>query len=435
MAAVVNIAGSDRAGVVKRLSGLRSVYRRERLLPKCNEYRSDIVSAIARTPPTTRPYSKQMADYIASSTIQHVSDAWAYLARASKAALSGDPSCATHLAYYAELRACMSILAGNGIGVFKNKHFLVDASGEARAAGTGNTHEYCWDAFSTWATGSSWALFSELIRPSGSPIATWITTFPSFAAAAAVGANLFQQFGMDIANLGKDKDRRNEVSYRPSAYRGIRAQQPSVELKRRAKAAEVMVPIGEFGNCELSSAIFARILSHSFRSNHGVEPGDDPVSFRQEVNAMLVAFGAPTPLSPMFEDDLVRLALTPPLLLADAFGVRTTSEQGFHCEVLARATILTYLATLLVRQLISDSGILYGEMNFWLEPLCIDRGVYDLPAPYPIVDIWTDVESALNDADTLAARNPSQTTVQRDSWEIVGSLCQFERFLLLGLAT
>ena len=39
--------------------------------------------------------------------------------------MAGDPDAARHLGYYAELRATMSILAGDGIGVFQNKHIIV----------------------------------------------------------------------------------------------------------------------------------------------------------------------------------------------------------------------------------------------------------------------------------------------------------------------
>ncbi len=47
----------------------------------------------------------------------HAIDGWSYFSRSLSALLSGDPHAARHLAYYAELRASLSILASTGIGV------------------------------------------------------------------------------------------------------------------------------------------------------------------------------------------------------------------------------------------------------------------------------------------------------------------------------
>lgn len=59
---------------------------------------------------------------MAASVIVHCFDGWSYLGRALEAEMAGDPQTAVHLGYYAELRAAMSVLASDEIGVFRNKH-------------------------------------------------------------------------------------------------------------------------------------------------------------------------------------------------------------------------------------------------------------------------------------------------------------------------
>src|SRR6476661_7745516 len=55
--------------------------------------------------------ASQLAEYVAASAILHCSDGWGYLGRAMGAQLQGDIGTSRHLAYYAELRAAMSLLA------------------------------------------------------------------------------------------------------------------------------------------------------------------------------------------------------------------------------------------------------------------------------------------------------------------------------------
>src|SRR6266481_5958480 len=58
---------------------------------------------------------QQMADYLALSTCCHALDGWRYLSQASIALMTGARNQALHLAYYAELRAALSILGSSGI--------------------------------------------------------------------------------------------------------------------------------------------------------------------------------------------------------------------------------------------------------------------------------------------------------------------------------
>src|SRR5205085_2086646 len=70
-----------------------------------------------------------LADYLALSTWSHAFDGWRYLSKSALSLLRGARSVALHMAYYAELRAALSILAGAGIGIVDYNHFGLTSAG------------------------------------------------------------------------------------------------------------------------------------------------------------------------------------------------------------------------------------------------------------------------------------------------------------------
>ena len=69
----------------------------------------------------------ELAEYLALSSACHAIDGWRYISQSAFAFLNGSRTQALHLAYYAELRAALSILSRSGIGVLKYKHFALTA--------------------------------------------------------------------------------------------------------------------------------------------------------------------------------------------------------------------------------------------------------------------------------------------------------------------
>ena len=96
----------------------------------------------------------KLGEYIASSTLLHLSDGWNYLSRAFDAASSGDRGSAYHLAYYGELRAAISLLAAEGIGIFNNRHIALNdrlEPTEFRRSKRRGTHQATWLLLSAWS--------------------------------------------------------------------------------------------------------------------------------------------------------------------------------------------------------------------------------------------------------------------------------------------
>src|SRR5690606_15596582 len=93
----------------------------DRWLGLRNRYRKDTVgkidSDLPRHPQPPSLKDRQVAEYISVSTLTHCTDGWNYLSRSIESILSGDEMSSIHLAYYAELRAVLSLMATQGIGI------------------------------------------------------------------------------------------------------------------------------------------------------------------------------------------------------------------------------------------------------------------------------------------------------------------------------
>lgn len=159
-----------------------------------------------------------LLDYIAASAFVHSFDGWSYLGRAIDAEIAGDPDTARHLGYYAELRAAMSFLACQGVGVFNRKHIVITSSRNCKLVSLNlGTHEFVWNALSI-LTNQSDGYNSVLssIKPYGVSLSDWLKHF-SVSGYHFVPIWL-QQWGFDIFQLTKDKQARNMASYRPTTF-------------------------------------------------------------------------------------------------------------------------------------------------------------------------------------------------------------------------
>lgn len=157
------------------------------------------------------PSTEIFCQYLALSNICHLLSAWRYLARAAFSILDNSTQTGLHLAYYAELRAAMSILAGAGVGILNNTHFIIDSGNNIKRF-YGPTHEVAWNSLKYWSqlptnnqllldkfshmgrTGTEW---SNILNVSGGLTVSWLS-----------------DWSVDLKGIGKDREFRNEASYR-----------------------------------------------------------------------------------------------------------------------------------------------------------------------------------------------------------------------------
>ncbi len=154
------------------------------------------------------------SEYLALATISHALDGWRFLSKSIYAILNGARKQAIHLAYYAELRAAMSILAESGIGINNYKNFSINNQNQVSWF-PGRTHVATWEALATWSTKRDVA---EKVLDS---INVMDLSGSEWADACGVSAknkpliitDWMQNWSIDLKRLKDDSDIRNIASY------------------------------------------------------------------------------------------------------------------------------------------------------------------------------------------------------------------------------
>lgn len=384
----------------------------------------------------------QLTDYIGASTVGHCFDGWSYLGRALEAELAGDPGAARHLGYYAELRAAMSLLACEGIGIFHNSHAVVKADGICSRFGRGNpTHQIVWEVLDKWsgANGSKDRLLG-VIRPEGIPLADWIAQFGG--SAQFVTENWLRKWGLDLRRLRSDREARNLASYRPACVSGA---PPAGVEKTLAAVDELWTlcdPRGGGGFPYLDRHLLRQVLVQLFElEGDGFAAPTEMGRFAQDVHRMLGALGVGTGQTELHRfltfDPEVGAEASP--LLVDASGDVEAGYVDHSKQVLARATLLLRLATGSVSELLKESGSDFEqELEFWWNGEAVRRRMWSAAeGPASFTDLWGDVEVALEDAEEWL-ESPQTESTHWGFWQEKGQagwmLSTVERAFLWGIA-
>ena len=179
----------------------------------------------------------KIGEYIACSAPLHLADGWNYLSRAFDAACRGDRISAFHLAYYGELRAAISLLATEGIGIFNRRHIALNEQlepTEFKRRRRKGTHQATWSLLSAWSRepGKAERLLQAITIESKS-LSEWLAAVGVVEPAREyVAKKWLTSWSLDLRILSADPRRRNEMSYRPSRIRSQLSQpvDPQLEL-------------------------------------------------------------------------------------------------------------------------------------------------------------------------------------------------------------
>lgn len=207
-----------REHVEQTLAGLASFMKGARWLGTGNRYSANPVNTLSGELAAGGISSPgQLSEVIAASCLLHCADGWSYLGRAISSLLRGDPHRARHLAYYAELRAATSLLATEGVGIFRNEHFAITAANRASALGTRtNTHVFAWDCLEFWASQPASAnLLAQVIKPYGLSLENWCDPLGGVSTLAPHAREWLKRWGVDLLMFNKDHRARNISTYQP----------------------------------------------------------------------------------------------------------------------------------------------------------------------------------------------------------------------------
>lgn len=433
---------SSRAKLASVFEHLRAHLKRQRWIGNNNTYRKRVVDALKRDSKSGATIShSHLNQYIAASAPLHCADGWSYLGRAIQAHVRGDADAARHLGYYSELRAAVSILASEGVGVFNRQHFVVDSDGICRRIPNElGTHVFTSLALEHWANQDPSAdLLGVIVAPGGVSLPDWLEGFQAKPNLYPIGTSLLKAWGIDLRRLADDRADRNEASYRPTGL-SVRDNLTATDCCQFLRELWwMMQPSAESRFEILDRHLLREILGHAFKSLVGKTATDDPAGFRDRVVTM-VEHAQPSGM-PQSEwvDFLTRLVepKTPQIIL-EASGRLRIGAPKHHLQVLARATLLLRVAAGASSQLLGKSSFGSDELEFWWKPLGEARGLWPPDSePDEIVDLWADVEQALVD---LQAWADTGTSGQLSHWDLathqspaISVLSGCERIALWGL--
>ncbi len=442
--AVLN--GASRQAIVNILSTFPRYFSGQAWLDTNNRYKLNCAGRLSNDAQIGGVISdSDLAEYIAASAPLHCMDGWSLIGRAISSHARGDADASRHFAYYAELRAAMSILASEGIGIFDDRHYVVDAFGTCtplsnpRRTGGPRTHRIAWMALEYWATQmpSSAVLFGNAIRPDGRPLQAWLNAFNLASTGQPFSSSLFQSWGLDLSRYADDRDARNIASYQPTALIHLPAVDATI-------ASDFMCSLWELTREPSAPSPFGPLDSHLLRlalekDYAGTSTSSSP-TFASRISKIwsVLPVADTDSWTAFFErqrdkDDLEIIRL--------ARQISSITDSSHHMEVISRASLLLRVASGACSMLLQDSGLSANDLEFWWGPLGEERGIWE-SATRPqdteeLADLWSDCQKAIDDLVEWKSINPvsslSYYRFHKDKGLSVDALTSCELMALWGL--
>jgi hypothetical protein len=367
------------------------------------------LAALPRTWSVVRALpAADVVSVVAAASPNHCLDGWSYMARAMAAFLAGDLHASRHLAYYAQLRAALSMLGNLGIGIFNGINFVVSSGGAilqldrpARDTGLG-THHAVWKALSSWADNPVTARrFLTQVRIANSSLAVCLDAIWPGASATAIALPLINAWGLDLKRGGFDHRSRNRSSYDPQAFESL----PDI-LAERLDFIENIWALFEPTSTSrfdlLDRYLLRSMLWHQHDTVTPRVPKSKGAISRNYLNLPNLVQGIAS------HDFLVGIREPgESQLLAVA---RSQTFPALAPEMIARGLLLLRAATALTVSNFNDAGIGSGNLRPWIDPLAVARGFWPPGAPViDTIDLWEDVKLALE--DFMASMTPAPASV------------------------
>lgn len=388
---------------------LRAIAKRarrwNRWLTKGHPYNNDIIDTLRQETNIDGP---KLGEYIAASAPLHLFDGWNYLSRAFDAASRGDRSSAYHLAYYAELRAAMSLLATEGIGIFNDRHIALNdrlEPTELAPKARKRTHPATWLLLSAWSQESGRATrLLKAITVESKSLAEWLEAVGVVAPAQQlVAKEWLSAWSVDLGILSTDVARRNEMSYRPTRIR-VPAPQPV------NPCLELMKPIRDsWGELDPETG--------------GARAALDLSLLRQ---ALMLVVKKGLCNYPSFCQTLESVKREMPALTYEALSTESESATAIFREagirdfqgkaatpILARGLLMLRLASASTAFLFEAAEVSKSDLEFWWSPLGSDLGLWETAADIETFsDLWNDVAEAKDEADERISSLQGEGSVQ-----------------------
>jgi hypothetical protein len=395
------IKSLSRADVEKTLTGLRRFAKDLMWVGKNNRYSVNTISKISTNANLANVKSpRHLSQYIAASCLLHCTDGWSYLGGAITSLLRDDPHRSRHLAYYAELRAAMSLLATEGVGIFKNRHFVINGPNSVeRLQGRHGTHEFAWNCLEYWGSQrKSVDLFAQVVRPYGRSLDDWLAPEGGALAVAPRAQAWFRQWGMDLRTFPDDQEARNESSYRPDGLPETWQIDPSASLKFSGESWSALEPSPGSTFENIDRHILRITLEGLFKGQSGRAPSEEPDLFKQFVSRIVQYQNLSTEAYDKWIEFFVRRISTKDLSIFEYSRHNPEIKENSHTAIISRAALLLRRASGSTARQMQASGFSADSITFWWEGIGHGRGLWDGERDAGgLLDLWADIEQSLSD--------------------------------------
>ncbi|MCX2681841.1 hypothetical protein OOZ15_17940 [Galbibacter sp. EGI 63066] len=445
------IRNSSRDMVVEGAKHIKRYYLpQEKLISKNNPLEKNIKS-VKKHADATNSYSIKQNDinsFMAASSMSHMMDGWSYLSCSLDALLRGDQAASIHLAYYAELRSAMSILASEGIGVFNNKHIGVFPRNTNKEFPTnyykGNppnikyvqppsaTHKFVWEAMQKW-TDSAFRPHTnilEIFKVRGHNFKQ-LTEFFHPQATIILNNKIIKtwlkDWCFDIKAYKDDRENRNTSSYRPQRIKNFNDQ---------LDYEEIISNISDFWN----------VLSPSQGNNFDLL---DIYLLRKLYEKLYEYINPSEPIRELIENAFDGLGLHDTPLISFLSGEAPYEDDHLifnkasefeisPISIIARSILLLRISSGNTSQIFKNADISHSELSFVWENYGVDNGFWQAGSmPINFEDLWSDVEAHINDIkdriDLVPKQNDLASILKDNAYDIL-FFKQINRACLWGVA-
>lgn len=415
------------AGAARRIGG--RLASKSWLAPG-NRYRVDVVNKLKTDAGSGGTIKRrQLAEYIAASAPLHCCDGWSFLGRAMVCHLHGDSYIARHLAYYAELRAALSLLSARGVGIFNQKHFAVNGDADAVVVSEAGTHRATWDVLEALSgLGPTAQFLGDLITPGGQSLHDWLAALPGGASWQPIAAEWLETLGVDLAVFGKDRGARNEASYRPTRLVDRQMISASEAAGLTCELWQMLEPSPNAPFAKIDEMFLRQTLDQAFYSVRGKSSRQLKAQFRADVDTAVSA-GFDGSEADRWNRFLTRQVVPKdPRVIDLARNGRRLDSADFHVAVIARALLLLRIATGATQAMLLEASIDFNAMSFWWHQFGQTRGLWTSPPlAEDLTDGWADVQDAIDDLRSKPPasywdmlRNSARTVVSLGNLDVVG---------------
>jgi len=320
--------------------------------------------------PDTTPAS------LAVESLVHLTEGWRFLSAALAASLNNSSSQAIHFAYYAELRAAISLLSSHGMRVNNRRNTYLNSAGNSTIPPWANrgTHDVVWALWKDWsATATAECLLMDQLYVLPSVRIRDLKACVSKISAPPTLA----QWALDLS-MGNEHYARNEASYLASAARGPISMMLPADFELVRDLWALAEPSG-FG------LRFEQELARYLVSQAMMDADPNPAVQATWLAGLIADVARDTGCSPASLDALFRDATPISPVFNHAFDAATKP-----INMLARAFFLLRLATLMQK----DAHVAHPATvaKEWLKDWLEHAGLFDRTTGVLPEDKWLDFE-------------------------------------------